>query len=229
MRAKDFRKQAWNTLKGNWKTAVITGLIATALGGNIGTMGGENGSNVEFEPLSEVFSSNPEVIPTVLIGLMIPILIATVIGLIIGGTISLGYAQFNLDLVDRQELRVKTVFSQFSRFGTGMAMKFWTTLFIFLWSLLFIVPGVIAGLSYAMAPYILAEHPEMSAGEAIKASKELMKGHKWNLFCLQISFFGWYLLGALTMGILNLWVIPYAETSVAIFYREISGTGRVYR
>ena len=222
MRAKDFREKARNALKGQWKVAVITGLIATILGGNIGTMGGENGSNVEFEPLREVFSANPEAIPSILIGLMIPLLIAALIGLFIGGVISMGYAQFNLDLVDRNEPSVKTLFFQFSRFGTGMAMEFLTGLFIFLGSLLFIVPGVIIGLGYAMTPYILAEHPGMGVREAMKASKQMMQGHKWRLFCLQISFFGWYLLSAVTMGILNLWVIPYAETSVAIFYREIS-------
>lgn len=228
MRAKEFRKYAWDALKGHWKTAVLAGIVASILGGNVATMGGSGSSQSGLDSIQEIMASNPEAaaeaIPVILIGLLIPLLIAVVVSIIVGGAVSLGYARFNLDVVDGQELRVKTLFSQFSRFGTGVAMRFLTTLFIFLWSLLLIIPGVIAGLGYAMTPYILAENPEMGALEAMKASKEMMKGHKARLFCLQLSFFGWYLLGAVTMGILNLWVVPYAEAAVAGFYREVSGT-----
>ncbi len=227
MRAKDYRKQAWNTLKGHWKPAVITGVIATVLGGNIATMGSASSSSTDTDALTELANANPEMIATILIGLLVPALIFGLISLFIGGSVSLGYARFNLDLMDGRELRTKTLFSQFSRFGTGMAMRFLTGLFVFLWSLLFIVPGVIAGLGYAMTPYVLAENPDMGAREAMKVSKDMMKGHKWRLFCLEISFFGWYLLGAVTLGIANLFVVPYAEAAVATFYREISGTGIV--
>ena len=85
MRAKDFRKQAWNTLKGHWKPAVITGVIATVLGGNIATMGGASSSSPDVDSLTELVNGNPEMIGTVLIGLLVPALIFGLISLVIGG------------------------------------------------------------------------------------------------------------------------------------------------
>ena len=88
------------------------------------------------------------------------------------------------------------------------------------------VPGILAGYSYAMTECILAENPELSAAEAMARSKELMAGHRWRLFCLQISFIGWSILAALTLGIGGLWLTPYRHTANAAFYREITG-GRI--
>jgi len=94
-------------------------------------------------------------------------------------------------------------------------------IFVLLWSLLLIIPGIIAGLSYAMAPYILYENPDMSGSEAIKASKELMDGNKWHFFCLNLSFLGWDILCILTLGIGCLWITPYRQATYAAFYRGI--------
>ena len=89
-----------------------------------------------------------------------------------------------------------------------------------------LIPAVILGTikeySYAMAPYLLYENPGMKANEAITASKELMNGNKWRLFCLLLSFTGWALLSIFfSCGIGHLWLNPYMEASVASFYREI--------
>lgn len=100
-------------------------------------------------------------------------------------------------------------------------MSFLTGLYTFLWSLLFIIPGIIAVYKYAMAPFILAEHPEMKPSQAITASKQMMDGRKWELFCLELSFIGWCLLSVLTLGIGMLWVAPYMNVAVAVFYRDI--------
>ena len=94
-----------------------------------------------------------------------------------------------------------------------------------LWSLLLIIPGIIAGYSYAMTGYILAENPELTASEAIARSKEMMAGNRFRLFCLHFSFIGWEILCTLTLGIGNLWLRPYKQAAEAAFYREISGTG----
>ena len=105
------------------------------------------------------------------------------------------------------------------------AQKFLRTLFTVLWSLLFIIPGIVKGLSYAMTPFILEEHPEMTASEAIKASMRLMDGHKMDLFILGLTFIGWQILACLTMGIGFLFLNPYMNATYAVLYRSIS-TGR---
>lgn len=94
-------------------------------------------------------------------------------------------------------------------------------IFIFLWSLLFLIPGIIKTFSYAMTPYILEENPQLSANEAIDHSRAMMKGHKFDLFWLYLSFIGWILLSILTLGIGFLWLAPYMETAQAAFYEDV--------
>lgn len=96
-----------------------------------------------------------------------------------------------------------------------------STIYIFLWTLLLIIPGIIKSYSYALTPYILVEHPEMSANEAIEESMRLMDGHKFDLFYLQLSFIGWAILSILSLGLGFFWLIPYQMTAQAAFYRDI--------
>ena len=92
---------------------------------------------------------------------------------------------------------------------------------VYLWALLLIIPGIIMIFAYAMAPYILEEHPEISAWEASTRSREMMKGHKFDLFYLYLSFIGWFLLALLTLGIGGLWLAPYMEGAKAAFYNDL--------
>ena len=98
---------------------------------------------------------------------------------------------------------------------------FLMVLFIALWSLLLVIPGIIKMFSYAMTPYILEENPELSANEAIDRSRAMMKGHKFDLFWLFLSFIGWGILCVFTLGIGTLWLTPYMQTSVAAFYEDV--------
>ena len=98
---------------------------------------------------------------------------------------------------------------------------FLMTLFTFLWSLLLVIPGIVKMFSYSMTPYILEEHPELSANEAIDRSRAMMKGHKFDLFWLILSFIGWMILCLVTFGIGYLWLVPYMETSIGAFYEDV--------
>ena len=131
--------------------------------------------------------------------------------LIVGGPVMIGYDRFNLHLVDRQEAQFGDLFSAFDIFGQAFWLRLRILLQIIGWTLLLIVPGIIAALRYSMASYIMAETPGISAGEAIERSKAMMDGHKKELFLLELSFIGWILLSALTLGILSLWVTPHAD------------------
>ena len=99
---------------------------------------------------------------------------------------------------------------------------FLKTIYLALWSLLFIVPGVIKGYEYAMVPYLLLDHPEMSRQEIFAESKRMMMGNKWDAFVLDLSFIGWNLLGACTFGILTiLYVNPYQYYTEAELYHVL--------
>ena len=221
MTSSELRAMARRNLEGTWGISVGVALVAALLGGLIvGT-----GSNINFNFNEDTVRNLPPIFWTVLLPMVSLAGLLGIVSFILGGTVELGYAKFLLKQYDRKELQFSDLFSQFERFGTGFAQKFLRTLFTVLWSLLFIIPGIVKGLSYAMTPFILEEHPEMTASEAIKASMKLMDGHKMDLFILGLSFIGWRLLACLTMGIGFLFLNPYMNAAYAAFYRSIS-TGR---
>lgn len=93
------------------------------------------------------------------------------------------------------------------------------SLFVSLWTLLLIVPGIIAAIRYSQAPFIMLENPGMTALEAIRQSKAMTKGHKWEIFMLSLSFLGWSILSVFTFGILYFWLIPYiGETNAQLYF-----------
>jgi uncharacterized membrane protein len=98
---------------------------------------------------------------------------------------------------------------------------FLRSLYLFLWSLLFVIPGIIKGYAYSMTPYILADSPDMSASEALRLSEQMMRGHKMELFIQELSFIGWYILGMLAFGIGVYLVHPYKDATEAQFYMAL--------
>lgn len=237
--ASDFRSIARNSLSGRWGIAVIAALIASLLGG-IASNGPEinfnfddNGANIGLEFADQqIYTSNSgwneELAGFLVTGASFVILAALLFAavyFVLGSVVGVGYSRFNLDLVDRQtEPQMSTLFGYFSHWKTTVAASLLQTVFIILWSLLLIIPGIVASYSYAMTRYILAENPELTASEAIERSKQMMSGNRFRLFCLKLSFFGWDLLCILTLGIGNLWLTPYKQAAEAAFYREVSGT-----
>lgn len=107
------------------------------------------------------------------------------------------------------------------RLGKSVVLGLLYTVFIFLWSLLFFIGGIIKSYSYSMAAFISLDHPEMEAKDVITESRRMMNGHKFRLFCLDLSFIGWYILGLLCFGIGILWVIPYHNLARANFYDDL--------
>lgn len=219
MTSSELRRIARENLSGNWGISVGVALVAAILGGNMVGVG----SNLNYNINENTVRNLPPVFWTVLLPLASCAGILSLTALILGGVVELGYAKFLLKQHDKKELRFSDLFSQFDRFGTGFAQKFLRILYTTLWTLLFIIPGIVKSLSYAMTPFILEDHPEMTASEAIKASMKLMDGHKMDLFILGLSFIGWSLLACLTMGIGYLFLTPYINAAYAAFYRNISG------
>lgn len=107
--------------------------------------------------------------------------------------------------------------------GEAFLLGILTNLFVALWSLLFVIPGIVKAYAYSMAPYIAYDHPEYTWRQCIDESRRLMNGNKWRLFCLHLSFLGWLIVGGLCLGIGTLWVIPYMEAATANFYCDLVG------
>ena len=238
--AEDFRRIARNALTNKWFIAVAVGLVASILGGISGG-GPEFKVNIDGSNISMNFNVAGQTIKSIgtnggvdsevgaIILASLPIIIiaslfAAVIYFVLGSFIGVGYAKFNLNLVDKKNAAFETLFEYFSHWKTTTIARLLRALYVFLWSLLFIIPGIVAGFSYAMTDYILAEDPELTADEAISQSKSIMMGNKWRFFCLQFSFIGWDVLATLAFGIGHLWLTPYKQAAYAAFYREVSGT-----
>ena len=256
--AADFRADAREALRGRWPIAILTGFVASLIGAHIATSGGgsSNSNNDSTSAVVRDFQATEFWLQyrTLIIAAIVVLVIWLIVTIVIGGAGKLGYATFNLKLVDNKDVALADLFSQFHRLGDGFCMNFLMGLYTLLWTLLFIIPGLIKTYSYAMTPYILAENPGMTATDAITESRRIMDGNKWRLFCLGFSFIGWGLLCAaptlIALFIVSrmaietqnlavlLWIIPasipsfigslfltpYQEAAWAAFYRDVSGT-----
>ena len=137
--------------------------------------------------------------------------------------LTLGYSVAHKELLQNGDAAitrntVRLAFSDYVRNAVSILLVYLYTL---LWTLLFIVPGIIKGLAYSLTPFIVKDNPQLSPNQAINLSMKMMKGHKFDLFYLYLSFIGWIFLAILTLGIGLLWVIPYMQTSMAAFYLDV--------
>lgn len=149
--------------------------------------------------------------------------VGSIASIFITGPFMLGIIFFSLAISRNQEAKVGQIFDGFNHFGKALGAYWLIVLFTLLWSLLLIIPGIIAAFSYSMTFYIIADNPSIRAMEAIDQSKKMMQGYKWKLFFLQLRFFGWALLCVLTLGIGFLWLLPYMQVSLAKFYDDLKG------
>ena len=226
----EFRSIARLALKGKWPIAILAGLITVLLGGsfspttfefNFNVTSSDTGSALD---LGNSISLLPDWFPAIAWTMVIVAIIYAILYFVIGSVVAIGYAKFNLEIVDHGDAKIGDIFSCMNMWKTAVVTRLLTSLIIFLWSLLLIIPGIIAAYSYAMTDYILAENPDMKATEAMKASKEMMKGNRWRLFVLELSFIGWAILCVFTCGLGTFVLAPYQEAAYAAFYREVSFT-----
>ncbi len=116
----------------------------------------------------------------------------------------------------------KSIYKEgFDRFGKYLSTMIVTNIIIGLWSLLFVIPGVIKGYAYSQVKYILHDNPNLNSQDARRMSDIMTKGYKSDLFVLDLSFFAWYLLVACTAGIAIIYVTPYVETTKAMYYENL--------
>ena len=139
----------------------------------------------------------------------------------IAGPLALGLAIYFLNFLKDKESNINQLFEGFKNYGGVLVTYLLYSIYILLWTLLFIIPGIIAQMKYSQVWFIMAEDSEISGNDALMKSKKMMDGFKMQYFLLALSFFGWILLAMLTCGIGLLWVIPYMQTSYAKFYEAL--------
>lgn len=142
--------------------------------------------------------------------------------LLLMGVIEFGICAYLLTVTRNNDSDFGRLLSGFNRFGDTCITGILKWLYTALWSMLFVIPGIIKTYSYAMTTFILHDNPGISANDAITKSRRMMDGHKFDLFILDLSFIGWYLLGALTFGILIIFYVePYHQVTRANFYEQL--------
>lgn len=242
----ELKTRAKSVLKSTyWKSFLVSIILAIvgSSGGGSSSMGAQTGGRLNTDILNEHnYNSgnlngfgneipmdplvNPEMLGYILTAFGIIALIVLLIA--IAFRIFLGYPL---------EIGGRKYFVQASRYGADLnylgygftkgsylnmvKTMFFKDLYTFFWSLLLIIPGIVKSYSYSMVPYILADNPQMETDTAIQTSMTMTKGHKFNMFVLDLSFIGWYILGTLALGIGTLFVLPYENATKAELYIEL--------
>ncbi len=142
--------------------------------------------------------------------------------IIITGPLFYGMYRVCVNVVKGRDVAIEELFDGFKEnFSQSFLLYLMTQIFVALWSLLFVIPGIVKSYSYAMAPYILQDDPTKDWKQCLDESKEMMNGNKWQLFCLDLSFIGWIFVGLLCCCVGVLFVIPYQMTAHANFYMAL--------
>lgn len=210
----ELKNSALAALKGNWAPAVLGAIFFTFATCLITSPG--YCSNMAAFGMPFFDSINPKV-------LKIFSNSSFLLNFFLLYPLTLGYSVAHKELLQNGDAAitrntVRLAFSDYVRNAVSILLVYLYTL---LWTLLFIVPGIIKGLAYSLTPFIVKDNPQLSPNQAINLSMKMMKGHKFDLFYLYLSFIGWILLAMLTLGIGLLWVIPYMQTSMAAFYLDV--------
>ena len=206
-----YKNAALAALKGNWAQAVVATIVLLAITYAIVL------PYVAVTPTTADTESGPMFFVLITMAVYILAMILVYYPLSVGYM----YATNRLCAESDNRLTGNMMRDGFKPWGRNVWGMFLMGLFVFLWSLLLFIPGIIKAYAYALTPYILIDNPELSANQAINLSRKMMKGHKFDMFCLHLSFIGWVILNIFTLGIGMLWLMPYIATAQAAFYQDI--------
>lgn len=234
MTARELRGRAWERLsEGGWLMAIgafglywLMGNVAAQLISRVGVATGGIEMLTFGDMLRQTGWALPAELPAELLQVTVPKprlwyqplqFVAT---MLVDGALLAGWTVFTVSVM-RRGANALQVFSGFPRFLSMGWLMLAQTLRIALWSLLLLVPGIVAFYAYRMAFFLKADHPEWTASKALAESRRMMDGHKWRLACLDASFIGWMLLVFATFGAAGLFVNPYMGVTFAAFYEEL--------
>lgn len=193
----ELKQNAKDRLKNNWGLAIGIIIVCTLISCI---------PNLLAEIDSESFA----------ISIIIPI-----ITLVITGPLTIGQCKFFINLANRSNPKFSDLWYGFNNMLRAIGVTLLVGVIVFIGSILFIIPGIILAFMYSQVYYIMAENPEMSIMNCLKESARIMKGHKMDLFILELSFLGWGILMVITLGIAGLYVLPYYNATLTNFYLDI--------
>ncbi|WP_445490720.1 DUF975 family protein [Niallia sp. 03133] len=211
MRISEIKRTARASLSGNWGKGVLLTFIVFLINAILPWLVEvlfSGGFSNWF--LQEDTSIGGSVASTIISFILIPLGIAV--------------TWFYLHIVRGESAKIEDVFAVYADIKKSLKLigaSIVQGIFLFLWTLLLVIPGIIKGLAYSQTFFLLKDHPEFTILQAITESRKRMNGYKWKYFLLHLSFIGWGLLCLLTVGIGFLWLVPYASASLAAFYNEL--------
>lgn len=214
--SKNLRAIGRNALAGKWKISCLALLVmilciaipTVILNALFGIKTDLYGMQSEYDV--DVYSSIYNTMPSLSI-------IASIYMILVSGAFTLGIIIFFLTIFRREDAKITDVFLGFEHFGKALGLMLFQTLWIYIWTFLLIVPGIIAAIRYSQAFYILADNPDKGIRECMNESKMMMKGNKAKYFCLNLSFIGWLLLASIPGGIIQgIATVLYASQIVQI-------------
>jgi uncharacterized membrane protein len=213
------KEKAKGVLKGNYWKAFVVSLVLLFAGANTrggGSSGGREGFN---RYRGEINERTLVVIGFIILIVAIIAIIAIAIRIFAGYMLEVGGRKFFIRAAEGETNMgyLGYAFSEGRYFNVLLTMLL-RSVYTFLWSLLLIIPGIVKSYAYRMVPYILADNPQIGRRRAIELSNEMTNGEKWNMFVLDLSFLGWYLLGVIALGVGVLFVHPYEDATNAELY-----------
>lgn len=215
-----YKKIAKDSLADKWNIVAVCSLIYFLV---YAFCTGPSMVTSVYEMIAMTGVEMPEITQTIYIRLAYSPLndLAGIVNWVVLPVLAFGFFSMGYKAINRQKVEYTTIFEGFKSFGNVFVLYLLTTLYTVLWTLLFIVPGIIKAFSYSMSNFILAENPDIKPSDAIKESKKLMDGNKLDYFMLGLSFIGWEILNLFTLGILSIWLQPYIHTTQAAFYEAV--------
>ena len=211
-----------------WKCVLVGLILIVFFGGNTAGSGSNGAEQTEsLSTQTESFTAQLESFTPLEWGIFAGVTVtAIVIGILIHMflfyPLQVGCYAFFKENVEKGGAQLGTIRQGFRSYGRNFVTLLLRELYIILWCILLVIPGLMKAYSYRMVPYILAEEPELSASEVLARSKQMMDGNRWECFKLDLSFLGWEILGILTCGVVTVfWTRPYEENTMAALYLKL--------
>ena len=220
----ELKEKGKTAFKANyWKNVLVAFLLAILSAG--ASISSSTGSNNDSSGASDALSNlSPVQVGFLAGGTVLLIIVCVLLDIFIFNPLQIGCYAFFKDNVKTHSAELDTLKVGFTDYGHKFCTMLLMSIYVVLWTMLFIIPGIVKSYSYRMVPFIVQDYPDLTAKEVINKSREMMDGQKMETFKLDLSFIGWFLLALVTLGLVGIfWTNPYFYNTNAALYRRLNG------